>query len=106
MQASHPSKLAHSSGSATAILTQYQTQCLYNPKTQRRRVHIVPYIKHNETFQKDGVPGMLSKDGFDLAWTQYHGNLVDRLNKLTAGIPSFASIYSTVSTKISIATLR
>lgn len=37
---------------------------------------------------------MLSSDGFDLAWNQYQGHLVDRLNKLTAGIPSFAPIYS------------
>lgn len=82
--------------SATVLLTQYQTQCLYNPKTQGRRLHRVPQLAHSEAFTKDGVLGMLSADGFDMAWTQYHSHLVDRLNKLTAGIPSVASIHSTV----------
>ncbi|KAM0802700.1 Manganese/iron superoxide dismutase [Usnea florida] len=64
-----------------------QTQCLCRPKTQRRRLHKVPQLVHNETFSKDGVPGMLSSDGFDLAWHQYQGHVVDRLNRLTAGTP-------------------
>ncbi|CAD6565217.1 MAG: hypothetical protein ASARMPREDX12_005743 [Alectoria sarmentosa] len=67
------------------------TQCLYNPKTQRRRTHHMPQLNHVGVFQKDGVPGMLSNDGFDLAWLQYQGHLVDRLNQLTAGSPYFYS---------------
>lgn len=42
-------------------------------------------LAHGEAFSKDGIPGMLSPDAFDLAWHQYQGYLVDRLNKLTAG---------------------
>lgn len=34
---------------------------------------------------------MLSSDGFDMAWNQYQGHLVDRLNKLTADSPFFFS---------------
>lgn len=34
---------------------------------------------------------MLSPEGFDMAWHQYHGHLVDRLNKLTAGTQPFSA---------------
>ncbi len=28
---------------------------------------------------------MLSPEGYDIAWTQYQGYVVDKLNRLTAG---------------------
>ena len=57
----------------------------------------MPQLGHIEAFTRDGItrngqPGLLSADGFDMAWHQYHGHLIDRLNQLTAGMASPASI--------------
>ncbi|KAI9829505.1 MAG: hypothetical protein M1819_006325 [Sarea resinae] len=54
---------------------------------QSRRIHHVPPLTHDEAFKKDGVPGLLSAEGFDIAWTQYQGLMVEKLNLLTGGTP-------------------
>jgi hypothetical protein len=51
--------------------------------TFRRSLHSVPPLTHN--FQ-EGVPGLLSPNGFDMAWTQYQNLMVEKLNVLTAGM--------------------
>jgi superoxide dismutase len=48
----------------------------------RRRVHTVPPLQHFE----DGIPGLLSKEGFDTAYTQYQYMLTEKLNRFTAGM--------------------
>jgi superoxide dismutase len=46
-------------------------------------MHAVPDL--NPSFQANGIPGLLSKEGFNVAWTQYQALVVDKLNVLTAG---------------------
>lgn len=58
---------------------------------------MVPQLVHDEAFRKDGVRGMLSANGFLLAWHEYQGHLVDRINKLTAGMASICSIGASLS---------
>jgi Fe-Mn family superoxide dismutase len=53
-----------------------------NFKTFRRSIHAVPELKHNFS---DGVPGLLSSHGFDIAWTQYQNLMIEKLNILIAG---------------------
>ncbi|CZT02985.1 hypothetical protein WAI453_012209 [Rhynchosporium graminicola] len=48
----------------------------------RRSLVTVPEI--NPTFH-NGIPGLLSPDGFHIAWTQYQGMMVHKLNRLIAG---------------------
>ncbi|MCJ1399657.1 hypothetical protein MMC11_002859 [Xylographa trunciseda] len=53
--------------------------------SQRRHAgHQVPRLTHGELFQKEGVDDLLSTEGYDIAWTQYQGHLVAKLNALTA----------------------
>ena len=66
-----------------------QVQCLYNPKSQRRRLHRVPQLTHDEAFAEHGVGRMLNPESYITAWRDYQGYLVDRLNKMTAGTTSF-----------------
>lgn len=40
---------------------------------------------HGQTFREKGVPGLLSREGFDMAWSQYQGLLIEKLNQLTLG---------------------
>ncbi|MCJ1253085.1 hypothetical protein MMC24_000892 [Lignoscripta atroalba] len=67
---------AVASASKGAISTQW---------SQKRHIHRVPQLTHGEAFRDNGVSGMLSAEGFDIAWTQYQGYVVDCLNRLTAG---------------------
>lgn len=57
----------------------------------RRGLHHVPQLGYDEAFRRNGVPGLLSPEGFELAWMQYQGLLVDKLNQMTAGMYSGAS---------------
>ncbi|KAK5256054.1 hypothetical protein LTR16_004115 [Cryomyces antarcticus] len=52
---------------------------------QRRWEHHVPALTHGNDFREHGVPGLLSPEGYELAWTQYQGMMVEKLNELTAG---------------------
>ncbi|KAI1774024.1 manganese and iron superoxide dismutase [Hypoxylon cercidicola] len=47
-----------------------------------RSIHHVPTLDHFNP--NEGVPGLLSSGGFDIAWTQYMEFVIERLNALTA----------------------
>ncbi|GKT42118.1 37S ribosomal protein S26, mitochondrial [Colletotrichum spaethianum] len=49
---------------------------------QQRSLHYVPQLAHDF---KQGVPGLLSADGYDMAWNQYMTVILDKLNALIAG---------------------
>jgi hypothetical protein len=48
----------------------------------QRSMHHVPPLAHDF---REGVPGLLSAEGFDIAWTQYMTLMMEKLNALTAG---------------------
>lgn len=48
----------------------------------RRSLHHVPPLTHDF---RNGITEFLSPEGFDIAWTQYQGLMVEKLNVLTAG---------------------
>jgi superoxide dismutase, Fe-Mn family len=48
----------------------------------RRSIHHLPPLPNDF---REGVPGLLSAEGFDMAWTQYMTLMLDKLNALTAG---------------------
>ncbi|KAL2065044.1 hypothetical protein VTL71DRAFT_4184 [Oculimacula yallundae] len=50
--------------------------------TFRRSLVTVPEINPNFN---NGVPGLLSPEGFNIAWTQYQSLMVEKLNRLVAG---------------------
>jgi hypothetical protein len=52
---------------------------------QRRNLHNVPPLPHGEAMNEAGIPGLLSPQAYDLAWTKYQQHLVNRVNELTAG---------------------
>ncbi|KAK3715735.1 hypothetical protein LTR37_006960 [Vermiconidia calcicola] len=54
---------------------------------QRRKLHHVPPLTYDETFKRDGVPGLFSPTGYQIAWTTYQNLMVQKLNELTAGEP-------------------
>lgn len=45
-------------------------------------MHALPPLAHDFN---DGIPGLLSADGFDMAWTQYQGLMLEKLNAMVAG---------------------
>ncbi|MCJ1282084.1 hypothetical protein MMC26_001407 [Xylographa opegraphella] len=52
---------------------------------QRRHLgHQVPRLTHGEQFERDGVPGLLGTEGYQIAWTTYQSYLIAKLNALTA----------------------
>ncbi len=52
-------------------------------RTFRRSVHSAPSLTHDF---REGVPGLLSPQGFDMAWTQYQSLMLEKLSNLTAGM--------------------
>ncbi|KZL66954.1 superoxide dismutase [Colletotrichum tofieldiae] len=54
---------------------------------QQRSLHYVPQLAHDF---KQGVPGLLSADGYDMAWNQYMTVVLDKLNALIAANQSLA----------------
>ncbi|KAL1976691.1 hypothetical protein VTN31DRAFT_2973 [Thermomyces dupontii] len=52
-------------------------------RCQTRYLHRVPQLTHDAYFKEHGVPDLLSPEGFDFAWTQYQGLMVEKLNLLT-----------------------
>lgn len=51
---------------------------------QFRTIHAVPTLKAFP-YPEEGVPGLLSPEGFDMAYNQYMDFVVTKLNNLTAG---------------------
>ncbi|KAI0842877.1 manganese and iron superoxide dismutase [Hypoxylon sp. FL0890] len=56
---------------------------LWRPIIASRQIHHVPHLKHFTP--EEGVPGLLSPQGFDIAWSQYMQYIIERLNVTTAG---------------------
>ncbi|KAI1390234.1 manganese and iron superoxide dismutase [Hypoxylon trugodes] len=56
---------------------------LWRPATQSRSIHHVPPLSQFKP--EEGVPELLSRGGYDFAWTQYMQFVIERLNALTAG---------------------
>ena len=50
----------------------------------------MPPLTHGQKFAEDGVGGAMSPDGFDIAWTQYQGYTVSRLNQMLVGTVPYA----------------
>jgi len=69
------------------------------PQSQVRRAHHVPQLSHHAFFVRNGIPDVLSPEGFELAWTQYQATLVEKLNLLTAGTPDENSLPGTLLVK-------
>lgn len=63
----------------------------------RRSLHHVPPLTYDESFRKQGIPGLLSPDGFRIAWTDYQGSMVQKLNELTAGEPYESAAMKTLA---------
>ncbi|KAL9614290.1 MAG: hypothetical protein Q9167_001246 [Letrouitia subvulpina] len=70
----------------TAVRSSIARTCLLcTTRTQRRRKHNVPALTHEKEFKKHGVKNMLSREGFETAWTDYQSSLVHWLNSKTTG---------------------
>jgi hypothetical protein len=48
--------------------------------------HRLPALPHDEIYSEHGVDGLLSPEGYDLAWTQYQSMMIEKLNLLTVGM--------------------
>lgn len=52
------------------------------PGLRQRSLHTVPTLDHDFS---EGVPGLFSADGYDMAWTQTMDHTLNKLNALVAG---------------------
>ncbi|KAI5967200.1 hypothetical protein CANMA_003257 [Candida margitis] len=52
---------------------------------QLRSVHTVPRLANHETWSAQGIPGLLSPQGYSTAWTDYQTYLLTNLTLLTNG---------------------
>jgi Fe-Mn family superoxide dismutase len=52
-----------------------------------RSMHSIAPLEYNMKGEasNNGVGDFLSRDGFNIAWTQYQTHLLERLNAMTAG---------------------
>lgn len=50
--------------------------------SMRRSIHKLPSLPQFE----EGIDGLLTKDGFRIAWTEYQGMMLEKLNALTVGM--------------------
>lgn len=62
-----------------------QTTSAFPQHNQQRNLHYVPTLGYDDSFKQYGVPGLYSKEGYRLAWTEYQGMIVSKLNELVAG---------------------
>ena len=46
---------------------------------------MVPTLLNHTELQKNGIPGLFSREGFDIAYTQYQGHIINELNQITSG---------------------
>lgn len=72
----------------------FQAQTLIaQQQCQARSIHAVPKVNaHDESFKQDGIPGLLTPEAYNIAWTEYEGHMVDRLNTMLAGTISPSSL--------------
>lgn len=53
---------------------------------QSRRIHAVPSVgKYDTEFKEEGVPGLLTPESYNIAWTDYQKLMVSKLNTSLAG---------------------
>ncbi|KAF1929521.1 manganese and iron superoxide dismutase [Didymella exigua CBS 183.55] len=52
-----------------------------------RSLYTVPSLERHQQLVADGIPGLLSRDGFATAFSQKQQQLVDELNGVTQGTP-------------------
>lgn len=52
---------------------------------QLRSVHTLPRLANHETWSSQGIPGLLSPQGYSTAWTNYQTYLLTNLTLLTNG---------------------
>lgn len=86
--------LVYSSTTNKDILSDRHVQkpCIDSPhRLQLRTLLTRPQINNEKLFRKHGVPGLLSKEGFDISWTQYQSYIIEQLNDRVAGTPDAAS---------------
>lgn len=50
-----------------------------------RYKHGIPVLANQPELNQNGIPGLLSKKAFDIAYNQYQGHLVESLNLMTSG---------------------
>ncbi|KAJ4370403.1 hypothetical protein N0V83_004921 [Neocucurbitaria cava] len=50
-----------------------------------RTLYAVPTLGNHVELQKNGVPGLLTAKGFQIAYTDYQQHMIDELNESTAG---------------------
>lgn len=50
---------------------------------QKRGLRTLPMLNHDFS---NGVPGLLSAAGYDMAWTQYQSLMIQKLDALTVGM--------------------
>jgi len=55
------------------------------PSPAARNIYTVPPLDNHAVIEQNGVPGLLSPKGFNTAYTEYQGHIVDELNASTAG---------------------
>lgn len=46
----------------------------------------MPRLIYADLFAKNGIPGLLTPEGYAISWTQYQGAMIKRLNALTQGM--------------------
>ncbi|GAB7354726.1 hypothetical protein MBLNU459_g5141t1 [Dothideomycetes sp. NU459] len=67
------------------------SECAVCPKPahasirQRRDLHRVPPLEFDADYAEHGIRGLLSPEGYNIAWTNYQALMVKRLNDITAG---------------------
>ncbi|ROW11585.1 hypothetical protein VMCG_01319 [Cytospora schulzeri] len=67
-----------------AVAKQQQQQRAIHASPARLRHHVAP-LTEDGSFEKNGVPGLLSPEAFEAAYTNYQGWALDKLNSLTEG---------------------
>lgn len=75
-------RVPSSLGAAARSLPLVSTQPAAAQAWSCRRIHHLPYSRHNPQL---GVPGLLSAEGYDIAWTQHMDLMLKRLNQLVTG---------------------
>lgn len=59
-------------------------KCL--PLQAFRSAHKVPTLSNQTVIVEKGIPGLLSKKGFKIAYLDYQQHMVDELNTFTSGM--------------------
>lgn len=83
--AAAPRNLSAPFAAAVAKQQQQQQKRAIHASPARSRHHVAP-LTEDGRFEKNGVPGLLSPEAFEAAYTNYQGWALDKLNNLTEGM--------------------